>query len=374
MIYEAVLNLEKQFPELMCVLAQCDIVHESNITSYVYFSEKSNRFKINLSPQHITDIKKATGIITHELMHIVFDHVQEGIPSYIKKLSEQGYSLKDLMNILNVAMDCIINENSLIKESGLDGLCLLKNVAPHLNTAEHTSKDVFDHLFKNSKKVNVSSLDDHSKFNSEDENDDGKDKKTQPPKASDLLSSDELESIGKAAGNKELLDKIKTFTTDRKDSILKKEISKFLTKSIERKSSIAKASRRGISLFGKYRKKNKSSLVIDTSGSMCDEREVKLIDYCFNQCLMLGDVDVYMGDCSLGSTTKNAKKLPEIVGGGGSDFRWLKDISKNCETLIFVSDAYITDLNDLKNVDLLLCTTDQDIKNLTNVVRLNENN
>lgn len=408
-LYEALLKLRDK-PELdfvSVILDHCSVgTEKGSQLSFVKWDTKARRYKINISePAVARGVECVMRDITHEVLHIVYNHFDD------------KYKTGEVPK-WNQAMDCVINSNPFLQADPE----WIKNVhtfqsltGGRMNAQQHTSKDIYNWLLQNEPEQEKPQQDDHSQMNGSPDPDkpgdepnpngqpdpdkDGDQEGEQPdggqgdgdsesgetpePQEQDqnqqddrpkslveMLGEDKAAEVAKGVGTKEVLDEVKHIIEAAKGESMRTAISRCLKRGNVRRVNMLKPTMRPLSTpFGRKKTKNKLALVIDTSGSMvCDPAMLEIIQHTFNECKKIGEVEVFMGDCSQGAHHKKCRELPPLVGGGGSDFGWLKDIE--ADQLIFVTDGYITDDKDVDVCSLAIVKGNKNLQTKARQVRV----
>jgi predicted metal-dependent peptidase len=373
-LYEALLKL-RDMPEMdfvSVILDHCKVVtDEKNPMSYVTWDKQVRRYKISVCQSTIDKgVPDTMRDIVHEVLHIVYNHFDE---KYM-----EGDRIK-----WNAAMDCIINSNEFLQQdkNWLDNLCTFASVTGgRLNAKDHTSQDIYNYLQQQPKQQQQSGKgmpqpkDDHSQMDLKpDDIIDGKagaDSNDRPTSLVEMLGEQKAKEVAEGVGTKEVMDQVHHLIAANKELSMKREISLCLKRGNISKTNMKRPTRRPLTApFGRSKTKNKLAMVIDTSGSMvCDPEMKELIAHAFEECRKIGDVEVFMGDCKQSAHYKDCKTLPELKGGGGSNFGWLRDIK--VDQLIFVTDGYITDDSDCDVCSLVIVKGNNDLKTKARQVRV----
>jgi predicted metal-dependent peptidase len=359
------------------ILDHCKVVTDvTNPMSYVTWDKQSRRYKISICEATIKQgVPDTMRDIVHEVLHVVYNHFDEKY-----KEGERAH--------WNAAMDCIINSNSFLQEDKkwVAPLCTFASITGNkLNAKDHTSKDVYEWLQKNKPPQQQAGgggmpqpKDDHSQMDIKPDDGSGVDEKGQPTAGQDdrptnlveMLGEDKAKELAQGVGTKEILDQVHHLIAVNKGANMKREISLCLKRGNISKTNMKRPTRRPLTApFGRRKIKNKLTMVIDTSGSMVSDPEMKeLIAHTFQECKKIGDVEVFMGDCGQSAHFKDCKALPDLKGGGGSDFGWMHDIK--ADQLIFVTDGYITDDSDCDVCSLVIVKGNDNLKTTTRQVRV----
>lgn len=367
--------------DFVCViLDHCKVVTDTtNPMSYVTWDKQARRYKISINENTIkAGVPDTMRDIVHEVLHVVYNHFDE------------KYKEGDRPS-WNVAMDCIINSNSFLQEdkNWVAPLCTFASITGgKLNAKDHTSKDVYEWLQKNKppKQVGGGSgmpqpKDDHSQMDLQPDDGSGVDDKGQPIPAGggtddrptnlvEMLGEDKAKEVAQSIGTKEVMNQVHHLIAQNKGMNMKREISLCLKRGNINKTNMKRPTRRPLTApFGRRKIKNKLTIVLDTSGSMVSDTEMKeLLAHTFQECKKIGDVEVYMGDCKQAAYFKNCKELPELKGGGGSDFGWMRDIVS--DQLIFVTDGFITDDSDCDVCSLVIVKGNNKLQTKARQVRV----
>lgn len=375
-LYEALLKLRDRtdMDFVSVVLDHCKVITDEKCPmSYVTWDKQVRRYKISVCQTSIDKgIETTMRDIVHEVLHIIYNHFDDKYKEGDRKQ-------------WNISMDCIINSNAFLAEdqNWSKDLCTFKSITGNkLNARDHTSKDIYEWLSKNKPATPNQPADDHSKMNEEEcQCDESKEGQTQqgegegnkpsdrPTSLVEMLGEEKAKEVAQGVGTKEVLDEVTHLIKASQGLTMRREISNCLKRGNVNKTNMRRPTRRPLTApFGRRKIKNKLTLVIDTSGSMVSDKDmIELIDHTFNECRKIGEVEVFMGDCGQSAHFKDCKTLPDLKGGGGSDFSWLKDIKS--DQLIFITDGYITDDSDCDVCSLVVVKGNENLKTKTKQVR-----
>lgn len=376
-LYEALLKL-RNTPDMdfvSVILDHCTVFTDTkNPQSYVMWDNKARRYRVSVNEETVKEGVDATmRDIVHEVLHVVYNHFDDKYKEGDK-------------NKWNQAVDCIVNSNPFLSADPkwIENKCTFKTLTGgKMNAKDHTSRDIYEFLVQQEEQQpeqpqGPQSHDDHSQM--KDEGDpgegDGDQDGDQEPQQSDrpknlveMLGDEKAKEVAQSIGTKEVMDEVTHLIQSAKGENMKREISNCLKRGNIKRTNILRPTRRPLTApFGRRQIKNKLSIVIDTSGSMvCDPQMLELISHTFQECKKIGDVEVFMGDCSPSAHYKDCKTLPELKGGGGSNFEWLKDIQS--DQLIFITDGYITDDSDCDVCSLVVVRGNPNLRTTARQVR-----
>lgn len=369
-IFDALNILRKTRPHIYALL---DIVNieayvETVPTARVSWSKKDKKFLVEIGEEFSEklDSKNSAGVLEHELLHVLFEHLfDETMPD--KRLA-------------NIAMDSIINDSIDIFKNDkadalLDGRVRLKEINKTFDISKNTSLDVYKYLEKNASKMpklsfsgsqgesgegeNTGSgtpqnIDSHDGFaNNNDSADESKNSSLADQLDKDMAKAALKNQIEKnldkfmGTGNAEI-DRVVTEMT-KIEYNFKTLFSNAVKKTLrgETKKTWKKISRRLPEVIKGKAKTNipKVMLVVDTSGSMDDETLSK-IQWQVHFLSQHYDFTVIWGDTKLEGLQKikkGQKSNIKFSGGGGTDLNFYYDIhlKENFDLIIFDTDGYI---------------------------------
>jgi len=327
-LYKSLATLQKKIPWCSDILQYVKIEKTNSVNiAAVKKDKKVKRYILMLSDKILSDDTNLIGVIEHELLHILYSHIDLTWP-------------KENFQLANIAMDCVINETGIfckkITLDKVDSKSLFDIYGVRTNAQYDTSKDIFDRLQENKNEAD----------NTTPENFDDTDLK-------DLLDSEniiqdsDLEKIADKLDRNygKLSSELNRSVKSRKANF-KQLFQKFIFNTLKRdsKNTWKRKSRRFTNFKGTVKNKRPNILLlVDTSCSMTNETLEK-INYQVNLLSKHYDLHVIWGDTKLQGEKvirKNTKFTNEFTSGGGTDLSFYQDIKGNFDLYIFNTDGYI---------------------------------
>lgn len=378
LIYSALIQLEKNNPDLYLLIKKAKISLEDNSKVTAYATITKEGFKIGLGREFIKDFDSfnLAALIEHESLHIVFGHLTREV---FKGLSRQD---RDLANI---AMDSIINElgeflsqkpklNQTLK-SGVFIETIRKMLdRTDISHLSHSSLDIFNLLkgLKEDQKEQLKNQAFDSHLQDSQDNPDMTQAETEKLMTELLENNESLKQIeslltsGKRKGSKESGLILTGLLKARKEKAFSKAINHFVASvsNSDKKESWKRLSRRIENSKGKIKEKTQKILLgLDTSGSMLDEETIKKMKKIVSAALLNDfSVDLVFGDTRKVGEFKDIKQsfdFSKIIGGGGTDLRFIFNESlTQYDGLIVLTDGEFShkDINSKKSKTLFLLT------------------
>lgn len=369
-IYKALLNIEKQCPELFLLVNSLKIeTCEKCPTAYAKKTGE-NTFKIVINQTWHDDFNEfnLSALIEHELLHVVLDHCSS-LESYHDKQKA------------NIAMDAIINDighflkqkdslNETLKEGiFLDNLN--KKHKTDFSSYSNTALDIYNFLST----LNEKDLEKIGQpFDTGIEA--GENEESRMPGSEgdsidlrDLVSQSDYESIIKkySRESSDIKTKIAEIEKIKNNAKIRKEIEKFFqSNKADKKQSIKRRNRRYSHLpYGRISaKRQKILLALDVSGSMLNPDDFAKMKMVVNSATSnMFEIDLIFGDTKKIGEYKNIKKSFDfennIHGGGGTrlDFIFEEKIN-DYDCFVIVTDGQFNhnEVPNLKNRFLFLVT------------------
>jgi predicted metal-dependent peptidase len=380
-IYKALVEIEKNCPEIFYLIRHCKIEVTDKISSASIGKTKSG-FIMKINDQWVNNFDQFNlcAIIEHELLHLVLSHCSE-----ISSFSNP--------KMANVAQDLIINDignyfqNESKLNSELQAGCFLhkfnKQYKTEFNSNQNTSLEIYNFLLKQSgeKQEKSKSFDEGFKDDSSNEDSEGRAEENAEIDLEEILSQSELSEIVKkySKDSKDLKKFFSEIEKRNKDKKIKKAIEQFFNShKAEFKKSMKKKNKRFSFLpYGRVKdSKQKILIALDVSGSMLCPDDLEKLKMSVNSATSNGfQVDLIFGDTKKIGDFKDIKNNfnfeENIKGGGGTDLKFIFDEKlKDYDCTVIVTDGefYQGDIpTKLKRDLLFLNTTLKEISGFKNL-------
>ena len=368
-LFEALNIIRKSRPHLFTMLdiSNIELNNKKMPTAAVSWNKKAKKFLITIGENFSNklDSKNLAGVIEHELLHILFEHLFDS-------------TMPD-KRTANIAMDSIINDSiDIFKTDKADAILndrvKLSKINKLFNIKQNTSLDVYKFLKENPDKMpepDKSSLDDHSGFSNNDDNESSEENSD----LSDGLERDIAEALLKGHIEKNL-EKFQGTGHAEIDRIVKEKtkieynfktlFSNAVKKSLrdETVKTWKKPSRRLGDLIKGIKKSviPKVLLLVDTSGSINDEI-IQKINWQIDFLSKFYSFTVIYGDTKLEgrvNVKKGQKVNIEYSGYGGTDLSFYKDITdkENFDLIVFNTDGFIPEIDPDCRIKKIFCIFD----------------
>lgn len=372
----AIVTYLARFPELKPALSQVRFVYDKDLDSYIKFNGRIIRVGEKLLTR---DYKEIFGVITHVLMHYLFNHIE--------RFKNYQYSSKSTFSA-NLAMDVIANmATQAIKENHIsssflqihEGAVNLETIFPphilkNINKSRINAEIVYQYIINNIEEIDMDSISSDILNNDLDADDDQSDDLTQEQKEANCKSVWEevlRELSNKNAGSRlgDILRGIEDFIP-QKTIDYKTQLKEFMIHHLEIKTltSYNRLSRRSNvalttpSIFSSIpilpgvigeKGLRVAAVVIDTSGSITKTQLTELIANVIEvqqatNCklhIIFADYDIqkeYELDRNDDVAHLILSGFITISGGGGTDFRpaQRRIVELNPDVGIYLTDGY----------------------------------